>query len=90
MDIWSDHAAWQAIREHLERRKHEIDEEIRHYPAPIPACDAQFNRLLELRRVLPQELNRLDLAAQEGAITIDDFVRQSPCKAELAAWTAEG
>lgn len=47
---------WDTLRRRLQSLMHEVDEEIRSYPAPIPACDSQFNHLLELRRLLPQEL----------------------------------
>ncbi len=36
-----------------------VREEIRTYPAPIPACDAQYNFLLEEREALTSELYRL-------------------------------
>jgi hypothetical protein len=35
-----------------------VHEEIRSYPAPIPACDAQFNHLLKQRDALSSELVR--------------------------------
>jgi hypothetical protein len=60
-------------------------EEIRAYPFPIPACDAQFNRLLELRRLLPEELARLDAASRDAGASIEAFVCASPCSAEIAA-----
>ena len=60
-------------------------EEIRAYPAPIPACDAQFNHLLELRRLLPGELARLEAAACDPAASVEAFVCASPCRAELSA-----
>jgi len=50
---------WAALRRQLECLIQEVGEEIRAYPAPIPACDVQFNRLLELRRLLPAELAQL-------------------------------
>ena len=31
------------IKDRLESERHRVNEEIRNYPAPIPACDAQFN-----------------------------------------------
>lgn len=36
--------------------KARIEEEIRNYPAPIPACDAQFNYLLERRAEIESAL----------------------------------
>jgi len=44
----------------LETKRRQICEEISSYPPPIPACDAQFNYLLEARRGIAQELVRLD------------------------------
>jgi hypothetical protein len=76
---------WAGLRRQLERLMGEVDAEIRAYPAPIPACDAQFNRLLELRRLLPEELARLDAAAESPATSVAAFVRASPCRAELEA-----
>ena len=81
---------WQSLRRRLEALSDSVAEEIRSYPPPIPACDAQFNRLLELRRVLPQELARLDLAAHDGSITIEDFIRASPCQGEVSVSLPEG
>jgi len=43
----------------LSARLASVEEEIRHYPAPIPACDAQFNYLLEQRSQIPQLIARL-------------------------------
>jgi hypothetical protein len=74
---------WASLRMQLERLMREVGAEIRAYPAPIPACDAQFNRLLELRRLLPEELARLDAAAASPAASVAAFVRASPCRAEL-------
>jgi hypothetical protein len=76
---------WAGLRRQLQRLMHEVGAEIRAYPAPIPACDAQFNRLLELRRLLPEELARLDAAAGSPANGVAAFVRASPCRAELEA-----
>ena len=76
---------WAALRRQLDRLMREVGEEIRAYPAPIPACDAQFNRLLELRRLLPEELARLEAAAGNPAANVAAFVRASPCRAELEA-----
>jgi hypothetical protein len=76
---------WPAVRHRLLALMREVAEEIRTYPAPIPACDAQFNHLLELRRVLPAELARLETATQDPAASVEAFVRASPCRAELSA-----
>ena len=57
-------ALWREIRT-LEGKKNLINDEIVNYPPPIPACDAQFNYLLEERARLTEELNRLrELAGQ--------------------------
>ena len=42
-------SVWNRIRAHLENEKTKIYEEIRNYPRPVPACDQQFNYLLEER-----------------------------------------
>ncbi len=76
---------WRSLRRRLEALKETVAEELRSYPPPIPACDVQFDRLLELRRLLPRELARLDLAAHDESITIEVFVRSSPCEAALSA-----
>jgi hypothetical protein len=77
-------ADWTTLRATLEAQR-SVVEEIRAYPYPIPACDAQFNRLLELRRLLPKELARLDAAGTDASASIDAFVHTSPCRAEIAA-----
>ena len=51
--------ALEEIKCHLERRKEEIYSEIKSYPSPIPACDAQFNYLLELRNAVADELSQV-------------------------------
>ncbi len=76
---------WHSLRLRLEALKETVAGELRNYPPPIPACDGQFNRLLELRRLLPRELARLDLAANDRSITIEDFIHSSPCEAALSA-----
>ena len=54
-----------AVRDHLLALKKPVDEEIRAYPPPIPACDAQFNYLLDRRAALSRALVRLDAILQE-------------------------
>ena len=46
---------WTMIHQRLENEMHRVRDEIRNYPAPIPACDAQFNYLLEERETLSSE-----------------------------------
>ena len=79
---------WQSLRRAIESLKDSVSAEIRNYPPPIPACDAHFNHLLELRRLLPLELARLDDAAKNGSLSIDGFVRGSPCEETLAKLTS--
>jgi hypothetical protein len=58
-------SVWKIIRDHLENERQRIYEEIKNYPTPIPACDAQFNYLLEERQRIPQELDRLKVLSEE-------------------------
>ncbi len=58
---------WDALRARLERMRAAVAAEIRAYPAPIPACDAQFDYLLERREALSAALARLDAARKAGA-----------------------
>ena len=57
---------WQTIKDGLEARRDAIYEEISHYRAPIPACDVQFNHLLEERSRVFQELSRLNAIATQA------------------------
>ncbi|MDQ2975065.1 MAG: hypothetical protein M3R69_06610 [Acidobacteriota bacterium] len=76
-------SAWQRIRDYLESERHRIYEEIRNYPPPIPACDAQFNYLLEERARITQELDRVKVLSQESLTQrdsvkcIDEFIVSS-------------
>lgn len=54
------------IRKHLDDERHRINEEIRNYPAPITACDAQFNYLLEQQKEIVQELGRWKELGNDG------------------------
>jgi hypothetical protein len=74
---------WATLRRRLHALIRDVGEDIRTYPAPIAACDAQFNHLLELRRLLPQELGRLEAAARAPAASVEAFIRASPCRAQL-------
>ena len=46
-------------RERLEAERLRVQREITSYPAPIPACDAYFNHLLEQRAMICEELARM-------------------------------
>ena len=65
-DSFPAHPVWRAIREHLESERRRINGEVHNYPPPIPACDAQFNHLLEEQSRISRELARLDAACREG------------------------
>ncbi len=60
-----------------------VHDEIRNYPAPIPACDAQFNYLLEEREALSSELARVrdfmnkDTDSEDARSSIDAFLNFS-------------
>ena len=57
---------WLEIRTHLEKKKNQIHDEIVNYPPPIPACDVQFNYLLEERTRITQELSRVREVSGRG------------------------
>ncbi len=73
---------WDALRARLARMRAAVAAEINAYPPPIPACDAQFDYLLERREVLSGALARLDAGRQDGASTIEDFLAATPVLAE--------
>lgn len=53
----SDYSAIRAaLSEELQRERERIYGEIHNYPPPIPACDAQFNHLIQQRSAVTQEL----------------------------------
>ncbi len=81
------HPAWDAVRRYLESKRRPVQEEIRRYPPPIPACDAHFNHLLEQRSLLSRELVRLEAACRESdsEAAVAAFVRSSPCVDESDA-----
>ncbi len=58
---------WDALRARLERMREAVATEIHAYPPPIPACDAQFDHLLERREALSGALARLDAARKDGS-----------------------
>ena len=45
---------------YFEKQRIRINKEIGNYPAPIPACDAQFNYLLDERSRISAEVKRID------------------------------
>jgi hypothetical protein len=48
------------IRNILLARRRQLAEEIGRHPRPITACDVHFNRLLEERALLSEEIDRFD------------------------------
>ena len=73
---------WDGLRARLVHLQEAVAAEIRAYPAPIPACDAQFDHLLERREQLSAALARLDAARESGAGTVVDFLASTPVLAE--------
>jgi len=78
-------SAWEGIEAHLENERKRIHDEIRKYPPPIPACDQDFNYLLEKRAQITDELGRLretekaGIAPADSIRLIDEFVDSSSC-----------
>jgi hypothetical protein len=85
-----DDLAWTRIQQHLEKEMHRVRDEIRNYPAPIPACDAQYNYLLEAREGLSSELARVRDVMNENSNSeyaqhsVDAFLRVSSCLDDTA------
>lgn len=66
-----------------------VRDEISQYPAPIPACDAQFNYLLKVRDALSSELARVrELMGQDtcenSRTSIEAFLNSSTCLGDTA------
>jgi len=72
---------WRRMQSHLESEQHRIYEEIKNYPKPIPACDVQFNFLLEERSSIAAESERCrqtiqdSLRSKEPVQLITEYVR---------------
>ncbi len=73
---------WDALRARLVHLQEAVAVEIRAYPAPIPACAAQYDDLLERRAALTEARARLDAARESGAGTAEDFRASTPLLAE--------
>jgi hypothetical protein len=84
MNMTKHKFAWTRIEQHLENEMHRVRDEIRNYPAPIPACDAQYNYLLEEREGLSSELARVrkfmndDSDSENAQSSVDAFLSVSP------------
>jgi hypothetical protein len=70
---------WEVLRCLLEAEKNAVAAEIQAYPRPIAGCDAQFNHLLERRRLLWDELSRLGAASGDRSSSVADFLQTSTC-----------
>lgn len=69
---------WQTVRTELQRQHDLVINEIREYPFPIPACDAQYNYLLEQRAELFRAIKAIDRIAHDDIPGIKTFVKASP------------
>lgn len=73
------------IRHQLELKRDQVYDEIRSYTPPIPACDVQFNTLLETRSSVARELSRLNslekqsLRWHEQMPLLTEFITTSTC-----------
>ncbi len=72
----SNTVEWEALRRCLETEKDAVAAEIQAYPRPIAGCDAQFNHLLERRRLLWEELSRLEAARGDRTASVGDFLQE--------------
>ncbi len=79
-------ALWAELKEHLEARFRELNDEIRHYPTPIARCDDQLTKLIEQRDHARAKLERADAAdpaRSSSAVplsigTLDGFLSDDP------------
>jgi hypothetical protein len=55
------------VQAELEARRQSISRELCTIPSPVPACDVNFNRLLEERAGITDELQRLRRLAAAGS-----------------------
>ena len=73
-------AAVELVRAELESKREAHSRELCSIPPPVPACDVNFNRLLEDRASIVDELQRLRRAAgaeEVSAQSLKDFCRTS-------------
>ena len=73
---------WDVLQFRLTRLREAVAAEIRAYPAPIPACDAQYNHLLERRTALAAALASLDATREGSTTTPEEFRAKTPLLAE--------
>lgn len=74
----ADDSEWDVLQFRLSQLREAVAAEIRAYPVPIPACDAQYNHLLERRMALAAALASLDAARETGAATPEEFRAKTP------------
>ncbi len=78
----ADDSEWDVLQLRLTQLREAVAAEIRAYPAPIPACDAQYNHLLERRTTLAAALASLDATRETGTATAEQFRAKTPLLAE--------
>ncbi len=62
-----------AFKHQLEKMRTRVNKEIGNYPPPIPACDVQFNYLLEERSKISKEIKRVDNLLKRCQTKITDL-----------------
>ncbi len=76
---------WNNLVADLTSQREQLITTIRNYPPPIPACDAQFNYLLEKRDRITVELHRLQkLKDNLTDEALQDFLAQSHFDSEVS------
>jgi hypothetical protein len=76
-------SVWTKSSSHLENERQRIYEEIKNYPRPIPACDVQFNYLLEERTRIADDLDRMyeaseeNLRSRDSVRLVEEFITSS-------------
>ena len=83
------HPLWDAAVHHLRQKLDRIRQEIETYPAPIPACDLQFNTLLEEREQIAGELRRL-IQTRETSADPEQLTRAVRELTELSTFFPQG
>ncbi len=86
MNQHKNQASWENLKSILEKKKQEVQDEILHYPPPIPACDQQFNYLLEQRALLAQAVRQVNEIALVSNEELQQFAEELGCldESELA------
>lgn len=79
------------VQAELEARRIAISRELATIPPPVPACDVDFNRLLEDRGRIADDLQQLKrmLASDEADETILAFCRASTFLSDAVKTEAE-